>query len=242
MMEEKIHDIYQIVIRLPYFNHEVPVLYPKDGACYIPVIALCEMVGLNANSYIPRWRKLVLWANARKLSYCTINGWRRLAWCLHIGAVPLWCSCFDWSPLPPKRQEQLHLATGSWYDAPKKAYMEMLSNYRQTNGLLLTFLTTYESTDAKPSQLAIHLHQALYHCDLCVQLEELLVQGKDLIQRATDCAHQMLQEQAINPFIDAVKLDEDSQILEQLSLPLFPVFSQEISAQFYCYHSGINGY
>ncbi len=237
MMEEKMHDIYQTVITLPYFDYEVPVLYVADGTRYVPVIALCEMLGLHANSYIPRWRKLVLWMNARKLPLRTATGRKRIVWCLHIGAIPLWCNCFDWSLLPPKHQEQLHLATESWCEALKKTHVEMLSNYRQMSSLLFKFLVAYRDTDAKLSQLANRIYPTLGHFDFCIQLEGLITQGKDLMRGATDHARQMVQEQATDPIIDAVRLDENGQIREQLSLPLFPVFLQESSTKFFEYIS-----
>jgi hypothetical protein len=227
MMEEKIHDIYQTVITLPYFNYEVPVVYTPDGTRYIPVIALCEMLGLHANSHIPRWRKLVLWMNARKLPLCTTTGRKQIVWCLHIGAIPLWCGCFDWSLVSSKRQEQLQLATETWFKALGQAHTEMLNNYKQLSRLLFKFLAAHEGTDAKLSQLAARLHPILDQFGLCIQLEELVTQGKNLIRGATDHARKMVQEQASCPITDAVKLDENGQIHEQLSLPLFPVFSQE---------------
>jgi hypothetical protein len=38
--------IQQSTITLPYFDYEVPILY-LSSTPYIPVIALCEMLGLR---------------------------------------------------------------------------------------------------------------------------------------------------------------------------------------------------
>src|SRR5260370_37144320 len=89
-------NIHQGTILLPYFDEEVPVLYLADGAAYIPVRALCHMLGLRPEIYIPRWQRLVLWANARKLPLQTARG-ERIVWCLHRGALPFWCVSFNWS-------------------------------------------------------------------------------------------------------------------------------------------------
>jgi len=59
--------IQQMTIMLPYFDEEVPALYLADGTAYLPVRSLCRMLGIRAETHIPRWRKLVLWASARKL-------------------------------------------------------------------------------------------------------------------------------------------------------------------------------
>ena len=50
--------VQQSTIILPYFDCEVPILYVADGTAYVPVIALCEMLGLRADWHIQRWRGL----------------------------------------------------------------------------------------------------------------------------------------------------------------------------------------
>ena len=68
-MDEQVPCVRQATITLPFFDYQVPVLYVEDGTRYIPVIALCEMLGLRAKAYIPRWRKLVLWASAQVAAF-----------------------------------------------------------------------------------------------------------------------------------------------------------------------------
>src|SRR5436305_11400643 len=101
--------IQQTTIRLSYFDEEVPAIYLPDGTAYLPVRSLCRMLGLRAETHIPRWRKLVLWVNARKLPLQTARG-KRTVWCLHLGALPCWCACFNWSSVSEERREQLRQA------------------------------------------------------------------------------------------------------------------------------------
>ena len=49
MTEHTEQVIQQTTMMLPYFDHEVPVLCLKDGECYIPVVALCKMLGLRSD-------------------------------------------------------------------------------------------------------------------------------------------------------------------------------------------------
>ena len=79
--------IQQMTIMLPYFDEEVPALYLADGTAYLPVRSLCRMLGIRTETHIPRWRKLVLWASARKLPLQTARG-EHMVWCLHMGALP----------------------------------------------------------------------------------------------------------------------------------------------------------
>ncbi len=87
--------VQQGVITLPYFDEEVPIVYLADGASYIPVVALCRMLGLRPRTHMPRWRRLFLWEQARKLPLRTEQRGTRGVWCLHLGALLFWCSCFN---------------------------------------------------------------------------------------------------------------------------------------------------
>ncbi len=234
MVEEE-QAIQQSTLRLPYFNEEMPVLYLADGTAYVPVIMLCDMLGLPAKKCIPRWRKLVLWIHARKLPFQTATGRKQRVWCLCTGAIPFWCVCFDWSLVSPERQEQLHQIIEAFSETLRQTYQAMVSRYKHIRRLLFGFLIAYEDIDAKLSQLAVRLHPILDYFDTCVQLEELIAQGKALIQRAVNHAHQMIEDQVANPVVDAVKIANDGQILEELSLPLFPVFLEEDCTQFFDY-------
>ncbi len=94
---ERMPIVQQGVMTLPYFDDEVPIVYLADGAGYIPVVALCRMLGLSLRTHIPRWRRLFLWVHARKLPLRTETRGTRLVWCLHLGALLFWCSSFNWS-------------------------------------------------------------------------------------------------------------------------------------------------
>jgi hypothetical protein len=168
--------IHQTTMLLPYFDEEVPALYLADGTAYLPVRALCRMLGLRAETHIPRWRKLVLWTNARKLPLQTARGHRNV-WCLHRGALPFWCACFNWSLVSAERCEQLRQATDAWQEDVAQAHQQMIDRYRTWRRLLFRFLNAYSDVDAWLDHLALH-----FFCSLDVatslQLEKLLSQGK----------------------------------------------------------------
>ncbi len=207
MGEQAEQAIQQTSMILPYFNEEVPVLCLQDGSRYIPVVALCRMLGLRADTHIPRWRRLVLWYNAQKLPWRTPTGRTRIVWCLHMGAFPFWCCCFNWSLVTPVRRAQLGQAMDAWLKVTEQAQQEMLTEYRYMRHLLFEFLAAYTDADTLLSRLALHLRPLLNDTNAQVQFEKLITYGRNLIQEATDQARKMLHAQASIPIVDVVRLD-----------------------------------
>lgn len=221
----------QATIMLPYFDEEVTVLYLADGMAYIPVRALCQMLGLRPDTHIPRWRKLVLWTNARKLPLQTARG-ERLVWCLHWGALPFWCACFNWSLVSAERREQLRQATDAWIGDVEQAHRIMLNRYRSLRSYLFAFLQAYSDAEVWLDQWALHLSSSLDVAS-SFQFEQLLSQGKTLIAQATALARKMVQEQASAPIVDIITLDANGVGTETGTLPLFPVVAREDRDQFF---------
>jgi len=217
---------------LPYFDEEVPVLYLADDSAYLPMRPLCRMLGLRPETHIPRWRKLVLWANACKLPLQTARG-ERLAWCLHMGALPFWCACFNWSLVSAERREQLRRATDAWQEVVALAQQLLLDRYRSLRRYLFEFLGTYSDAESWLDQWALRLSSSL---DVAAsrQFQLFLSQGKTIIGEATAQARKMVQEQAMAPIIDVVTIDESGAVTEtDTSFPLFPVEPREDCEQFF---------
>jgi|GEM_PF-1428633 len=223
--------IQQTTITLPYFDEEVPAIYLADGTAYLPVRALCRMLGLRAETHIPRWRKLFLWANACKLPLQTARG-QRMVWCLYVGALPFWCVCFNWSLVPTERREQLRQATDARQEDVAQAQRLLLERYRSLRRYLFAFLEAYSDAETRFDQWALHLSSSL---DIASsrQLELLLSQGKTLIGEATAQACKMVQEQAMAPIIDIVTINAGGEATQTGTLPLFPVVPRDGREQFF---------
>ena len=222
--EQREQGVQQATIVLPYFDEEVPVLYLADGTAYLPVRSLCRILGLRAEMHIPRWRKLVIWANARKLPLQTARG-RRIVWCLHMGALPFWCACFHWSCVSIERREQLRQATDAWLKDVAQAQRVLLERYRSLRKELFAFIEAYSDAETWLDHCALHLSATL---DVASsrQVESLLSQGKTLIREATAQARKMVQEAAIAPIVDVVALDAHGAMTETDTQPLFSRPSQ----------------
>ena len=217
---------------LPYFHKEVPVVSLADGTCYIPVVALCRLLGLSPRTHIPRWRRLFLWVHARKLPLQTEQRGTRIVWCLHLGALLFWCSCFNWSLVSPQRQLQLRQATDAGLKHLEQAHQEMLKRYRQMRCLPFHFLTTYADAQTRFQQLAGRIPG---HLDAAssAALEALLTQGYAIIDETAAHARAILQDQASNPIMDVVSIDGEGNATQVGTLPLFPVISAQEEERFF---------
>jgi hypothetical protein len=66
-----------------------------------------------------------------------------------------------------------------------------------------------------------------------VQWEDLVAQGKALIDEATAHARRMLQDQVAGPVVDAVKMNTEGDMIEEFALPLFPIIQKEDTTRFF---------
>jgi hypothetical protein len=99
--------VRQTTITLPFLDDEVPALYLEDGRLYIPVFAVCHVLGISPDIYIRRWQRLLLWVTACKLPFQTGKRGKHLVWCLLISEVPFLYGPFNWELVSPERQCQL---------------------------------------------------------------------------------------------------------------------------------------
>src|SRR6266581_5183180 len=107
-----------------------------------------------------------------------------MVWCLHRGALPFWCVCFNWSLVSPARREQLRRATDAWQEDVAQAQRLLLERYRSLRRYLFAFLEAYSDAETWLDQWVLHLSSSL---DIASsrQIELLLSQGKTLIGQET---------------------------------------------------------
>jgi hypothetical protein len=201
-VDEHQQEVRQLMVTLPYFHYDVPVLYLRDGAPYIPIIALCRILGLRSETHLPRWRRSLLWKCARKLPMYTPQRGSRLVWCIHFGALPIWYGTFNWKEVSPERREQLHQASCELLSLPDRVHREMIAHYRHLRRFLFRFLASYADAHTFLNQLALQWYPTLDKNDY-EWLEELISHGRTTIDEATELARKMLQAQGKIPIIDA---------------------------------------
>jgi hypothetical protein len=224
--------IAQTMMTLPFLDDEVPALYLADGRPYIPVCAVCRALGIQADTHIRRWRRLVLWTTARKLPLQTEKRGKRLVWCLLISEVPFLYSLFDWKLVSSERRLQLRRATEEQVKLADLAYQEMQQRYKAIRQTLFTFLTTFADNDVLLQQYA-HVLSPTLDNEASLTLIALIERGRSLFQDATAHARKILHDQGELPIIDVFQIGADNQVIDTFSMPLLPIVPQEESEQFF---------
>jgi hypothetical protein len=221
--------VQQTTIALPYLEEEVPALYLADGRPYIPVFAVCRVLGIRADTHIQRWRHLVFWTTARKLLFQTEKRGKRLVWCLLVSEVPYLYSLFDWKSLQPERRRQLYEAASAHTKLLGQVYQEMQERYAATRQMLFSILT-------KTADLDITFWPELEEKIGLLPLEsqplaaQLLDRGHVAYAELISHTRKMLQiQQDETLIVDGVKIDPDNTVVDTFSMPLLPVVSHEDS-------------
>jgi hypothetical protein len=226
----------QETITFPHFEYDVPALYVADGEVpYIPVIALCQMLGIRYDTRIARWRTLHLWEDARKLPMQSEKSGRRVVWCLPIGTVSFLFSCFDWKYVDLECRQHMRLMIDECLVALDQAHKEIAANYTSIRRTLFEFLTIYADFEPKLTRFALCLHILLANSDASAQLEILLNQGKSLTGEATAHARRMLLELLKGSIVDVVPMNPGSEMIEKFPLLSFGGVPYEDSLRFFEY-------
>jgi hypothetical protein len=217
--------IAQTTVTLPYLDDLVPALYALDGRPYIPVCAVCNALGIRADTHIQRWRNLLLWETALKLPYQTRRG-KRLVWCLLISEVPFLYSLFSWKHLSSERRAQLSRAARAGMKLAGEVYQQMQERYRSVRYTLFSLLNEYAGIDAWLDR-QVERHLPSFERETQVAFTALIEQGRVIYHRIAAHARSMLQEQSALPIVDGVTLDAEQQVVDTFSMPLLPLPPEE---------------
>lgn len=231
---ESLEVVMQTTTRLPFLDDQVPVLSLSDGRPYVPVFAVCRVLGIRPDIYIRRWRRLALWATARKLPFQTEKRGKRLVWCLLISQVPFLYGLFDWKLVAPERRYQLHMATEAQIRLADQAYQQMQREYRAMRQALFASMSTFDDIDTLLTGYAERLGPRL-DSESSAEFIELCERGRSLFAQAASHARKMLQAQGELPVVDLFRIGADDQVIDTFSMPLLPIVPEDDREHFFAF-------
>ncbi|MBA3824879.1 MAG: hypothetical protein H0X24_13410 [Ktedonobacterales bacterium] len=137
------HVIMQTTVPLPMLGGELPLLVTGDQRGYVPVAALCHLMGVRPATYLSRWQRAPFWSEALKLMWQTPTRGRRAVWCLERHSLKDAMQSIDWRGIDPERREQLFAFSQEYEKLLQESYAGLLEEYRAFRRMLYRLLTTY---------------------------------------------------------------------------------------------------
>ena len=96
----------------------------------------------------------------------------------------------------------------------------MQARYKAFRHELFTFLTAYSDAETRLPHFSASLHVYLNDFDVCIEWEDIVSEGRRLIDTALKHARSQLQDQASIPVIDAMRINSNVEVIEEFAPPL----------------------
>ena len=181
------HVIMQTTVPLPMLGGELPLLVTGDQRGYVPVTALCHLMGVRPETYLAKWQRAPFWSEALKLWWQTPTRGRRAVWCLERHSLKDAIKTITWGQIDPARQEQLLNFSQEYERLMQESYAGLLDEYRAFRRMLYRLLTTYARIAERLQSFRERLG-ALLSRHAMDQVSAVLDEGERIISAGADFA------------------------------------------------------
>lgn len=204
------HRVSTTWLQLPHFDHQVPLLTGPDGYHYVPLFALCQMLGLNATNEIQRARYMLLWDLARLLPL-EINGRICGAWSLpyplHVG---YWFGMAYERVADPARREQLKRAIDDSMELSEQAYQAVEAQFEDGRRRMYRLALQVKQLRSRLETLldtpTINVHDEA--------LAGIIVRATALADLVEPFVRGWLSDAAGLPVIDSIRVDDTGAVID----------------------------
>ncbi len=217
-------DFSQVTIAiytLAPLTDDLPIIETSEGN-YVPLRALCEIVGLPPAAYIGAFCQ----------QFKELNGVRRLLWerpagkqqewCLHQKFMPMWLMAIDLDRVPPDRREPLAALQKQCMGGFSHVYTQMGQRQHEVREEVFEVLKLCEHLEGQISQWfakgVTTLADSCHH-----ELIDRLKKGGVLVDALAASARRTLAAIMEGPVVDGVVIGTDGEVKDTVALPLLPV-------------------
>ncbi len=199
---------------------------------YVPIRALCELLGLPPATWIGvvcsqhKGRTNAV----RRWPYRAPDGMTRPEWCLEQHDALRWLSYLWPEKVQGERREQLRAYQQTMMDAMGQAYEQMQENYQVLRRTLFADLATCQRMQAMLTQMDEQFSPHLAHMDppvggeaVVAQFPALLSRGRETYDAYAAELRAVLAEMTGQPVIDALIVNEQGEVADTLAMPILPV-------------------
>lgn len=205
------------------FACDLPLLHTPDGD-FVPLVALCDMLGLPTSPYTALACKRFRPEGAlrRLLFQDDPYGPPRPVWCIREEKVIPWLWSVPSERVSPARREQLQDFHRQSVEVANQLYTIMQQQYRVSRAEVFDWLLMCEEMSARLQRVAERPAPRL-HPNHRAELNALLAQGHTLLEESATRARAVVQEMTRQPVLDTVEVDAEGEVVVIGSMPLLPM-------------------
>lgn len=232
------NEVTQGTLHLNPFDADVPAITLADGTEYVPIRALCELLGLAPSPWIAvvcgYYRgDDVEGAAVRRLPYLRPDGVSRDEWCLDRYHVLRWLT-FHLNPhhVPAGvRHEQLLGFQRQMVDVVGRLYQHQQEDFHAVKQDVIHRLdacaTSLRTLDELIAAFGPHLeHSVPTEAEgraIRVEFVAFVAEGRRVQEQLADALRAVLQQMTDELVIDAVKVDEATgEVVDTVAMPILP--------------------
>lgn len=207
------------------FACDLPLLHTPEGD-FVPLVALCIMLGLPTSPYIAIACKRFRPGRAiQRLPFReSPDRPSRQVWCLREEMVAIWLWSVRSDRVSPARREQLRAFHHRALEVADQVYASAQQQYRMTRSDVFEWLLVCQDVPTRLRRIAERAARRL-HPNHHAELDALMARGYALFEESATQARAVVEEILQQPALDTVEVNAEGEVVETGSMPLLPMLA-----------------
>ena len=223
-MQPDYHQMLHNVHTLASLTSNLPVVQTPDGE-FVPLRALCEIVGLNPASYIGVFCQYLAPDAQRRLLFWDSPAGRRKDWCVERKHLIYWLVNVPLDRVPPDRRDAVLALQQQSAALLGKAYTLMIDEHHETRREMFRLLKIC-ATQEQHLQGFEALGARIFNQAQRQKLAEWLAACRQVVEALGASARKRLGILMESPIVDGLILNENHEVTGETSFPLFPIVGE----------------
>lgn len=221
-MQPDFHQMAQEIFTLSSLTDNLPIIKTPDGGEFVPLRALCEIVGLRPSAYVGVFCQYFEVGQVRRLLPWDSPTGNRKDWCLDRKHLPHWLVNVPASRVPPDRREAVRTLQSYCATLLGRTYEMMIERHREARRLVFELLNACAYQEDKLQRLE-QVGAQLFNQTQQQALAKKAAEGHQLLEKVANLARRMLSTLMAGPVVDGVVLNKDNEVTDTTTFPLLPI-------------------
>lgn len=209
------------IFTLASLTDNLPIINTPDGE-FVPLRALCEIVGLRPSSYIGVFCAHFKGHPAlKRLPWQSPTGLQQ-AWCLKQKHLPYWIIVVPYYRVPEDRRERLLALQEQCAHAMGYVYNQQQQEFQKARSDLFQTLNCCRDMEQRIQSIA-RLGFRLPTPEQWRETAKRIAEGQRILDELADLTRKTLANMLQLPVVDGYVLDENNVATDTISFPIFPI-------------------